>query len=288
MTACLGCAHHLWRVRSESRDRSRRTLAMGALTSGLLAFAGVTAAISMHIAGIQLEFMNPWMGIVYFTMHILMTLYPIMVLKPHWLNRLHSFIIFLPTALFPLIYLFFLGRWTPLETPADIWANWYKPDVLTRLLSLLAMLPYCLILFLLPYNYRHTSATFRWVLNYSMGLLVICVVHIVLTLTNSPALFIALPILVSIFFTFSMEYELNERLIPANDNSEEEEPQKEDKTESFGEMDLWTRIVLLMDREEVWRDPDLSLASLARMCATNVTYLNKIIKENTAPVSRNS
>lgn len=280
MSICFSCALHLWRMHRESRDRSRRTLALGALFSGLLAMVGVMAAIGMQMTGALPMFLNPWLGVVYLTMHILMTLYPIMVVRPDWLTRRHSFYIFLPTALFPLIYLFFLGHWTPLDSSADIWANWLKPDVLARLLGLFIMFPYCLIPFLLPYNYHRTSATFKWVLNYSVGLLVICVTHIILTLTNSPVLFITLPILVSIFFTLSMQYELNDRLVPTDDDFEEEKPQEE-QTEAFGEIDLWTRIVLLMDREEVWRDPDLSLVSLARMCATNVTYLNNVIKENT-------
>ena len=282
MTVCFSCARNLWRMRRESIDRSRRTLALGSLFSGLLAIAGMMAAVGLGMTGVKPEFLNPWLGVVYLTMHILMTLYPIMVVRPHWLTRKHSFFIFLPTALFPLIYLFFLGRWTPLETPADIWANWLKPDVLARLLGLFIMLPYCLILFVLPYNYKYSSASFRWILNYSMGLLVICVVHIVLTLTNDPVLIIVLPILVSFFFIFSMEYELNDRLLPqAHDAALEAAPEAEEQTEPFGEIDLWTRIVLLMDREEVWRDPDLSLVSLSRLCATNVTYLNRIIKENT-------
>lgn len=282
MTACFICALHLWRMHQESRDRSRRTLALGALFSGLLATGGILTAIGMDFTGVQPELMNPWMELIYLIMHILMTLYPLIVVRPDWLTRKHSFFFFLPTAVLPVIYLFFLGNWTPLLAPADIWANWMKPDVLVRLLGLLTMLPYCLILFLLPYNYHHTSATFQWVLNYSLGLTAICVVHIVFTLTVFPALFIVLPLMVSVFFLLSMEYELNERLVPGDDrNDEEQKALEEEQAESYGEIDLWTRIVLLMDRDEVWRDPDLSLVSLARMCATNVTYLNKIIKENT-------
>ena len=36
-----------------------------------------------------------------------------------------------------------------------------------------------------------------------------------------------------------------------------------------------------MDTEEAWRDPDLSLMELTHRCATNVTYLNRIIREET-------
>ena len=36
-----------------------------------------------------------------------------------------------------------------------------------------------------------------------------------------------------------------------------------------------------MEKEEIWRDPDLSLVSMARRCGTNVTYLNRIIRQET-------
>ena len=109
-------------------------------------------------------------------------------------------------------------------------------------------------------------------------------VHIVLTLTNNPVLIIALPILVSFFFLFSMQYELNDRLVPQEHDvtlEQTAEPEEQATEEPYGEIDLWTRIVLLMDREEVWRDPDLSLVSLARLCATNTTYLLRAIREHT-------
>ena len=284
MTVCLSCALHLRKIQRESRDRSRRTLAMGSLFSGMLALAGIIAAIGMQVTGFIPELMSPWMELIYLTMHILMTLYPIMVIRPHWLTRMHSFYIFLPIALLTLIYLFFTGHWTALETPADIWTSWREPDVLARLLNLLVMLPYCLLLFILPYDYKYSSATFRWILNYSLGLLTICVVHIVFTLTGFAPLFIIQPVLVTVFFIFSMDYEINDRLVPRqHDAAEEEEAarkEEEEPAEPFGEMDLWSRIVLLMDRDEVWRDPDLSLTSLASLCASNITYLNQIIKDN--------
>lgn len=284
MTVCMSCALHLWRMRRDSWNRSRRTLAMGSLVSALLAAAGVLAAIVMENTSGSQNLLHPWLGVVYLTMHILMMLYPIMVVRPDWLTRLHSFYIFLPTAVLPLLYLLFIGHWTPLPSPAAIWENWLHPDVLIRLLGLFVMLPYSLILFLLPYNYRRSSADSRWILNYSFGLLAICVVHIILTLTNFSPLFIALPLLVSSFFFLSMEYELNDRLEPgpeAEDIPELPMEENEATADSFGEMDLWTRIVQIMNHDQVWRDPDLSLSSMARLCATNVTYLNRIIKEKT-------
>ena len=289
MTVCLSCALHLWRMRRESQDRSRRTLALGSLISSLLAMMGILSAIGMQSTGSAPEMLIPWLELVYLSMHIMMTLYPIMVVRPDWLNPRHFFYIFLPILVLPLLYLFFIGHWTPIHTPSDIWYNWSRPDVLARLFCLFIMLPYSFILFLLPYNYHRSSATFRWILHYSLGLLVICVVHIVFTLTNYAPLFIALPLFVSIFFFRSMEYELNDRLIPSHEETAEPEPEPEmeapvaepSPSDSFGDKDLWTRIGHLMDKEKVWQDPDLSLVSLARQCATNVTYLNRIIKDNT-------
>ena len=279
MTVCLICTLLLWHLRVESRERSRRILALGALVSGLLSMAGIAASIGMNAQDIRPSLLHPWLGLVYLSMHILMTLYPIMVVRPNWLTPRRYFWVFLPVALLFVGYLFTGGNWTTLPSPSSIWAHGLEWDVLIRLIGLFVMLPYCLILFALPYNYQSSSASFRWILNYTIGLLTICMVHITLTLTNKPELFIALPLLVSLFFYMSLRYELEERLSPSQENTTKDEETVPE--ESFGDLDLWSRISQLMDQEQVWRDPDLSLVSMARLCATNVTYLNRSIQEET-------
>lgn len=306
MTTCLLCGRHLWRLRKDSTDNSRWLLALGSLCSGGLAALALLGNVIPQPTGVQAFLLNPWIVLVYLSMHIVMTLYPITVVRPDWLNPRRYFFLFLPVAVFTIAFLFFIGEWTPLYTAQEVWVQASRPDVFLRLAALFVMIPYCLILFLLPYNHRRSSASFWWIMNYSFGLTAICAVHILLTLTLNPALMVALPLMAAGFYLFSMEYELGDRLRPGTE--EEETPDagvvrsalalgddsssksavataaelagvsEEDVPPEFG---LWTRVCIVLDQEQAWRDPDLSLNSMARRCGTNVSYLNRIIREET-------
>lgn len=286
MTVCLLCARQLRRMKAGAYDRSRWLLGIGALAIGLLAVLDLMVSIAMQATDTPVLMLQPWIGHMYLSTHIIMTLYPISVVKPDWLNPRRFFFLFLPIAVLFVANLFFIGQWTPLASPSEIWGNALKPDVLVRLICLFVMLPYCLILLILPYNYRHSSASFWWILNYSFGLITLCCVHISLMLTYNPVLLIIMPMLAAAFYLFTTEYELEDRLVPAKDAAPLAVPDIEEALETgldgtSPEFGLWTRIGIAMDKEEVWRDPDLSLKAMARLCGTNVTYLNRIIKEET-------
>jgi len=279
MAGCLICARNLRHLQRESFDRSRRMLAMGALFSGLLALAVLLGNIGMSIQEMSAFVLQPWVGLLYMSLNIVMVLYPISVIRPDWLTPKRFLFLFLPTLILAIVYLFFTSRWTLLENANDVWEHVWEPNVMARLVSLFLMFPYCFILFLLPYNYHHSSADKGWIWNYSLGLLAICIVHTALMLTNNPILLIILPIMVSTFYFFSTEYELRERLRPGEEVVSVERPSASSSTPL--EQDLWARICRLMDQEEVWKDPDLTLYDMSRLCATNATYLNRVIQIET-------
>ena len=288
MAVCLLCARILWHIQTEDYDRSRRMLAMGSLASGLIAAIALAGIFSLDFSmSTPPVLLRPWLGLLYLSMHIVMTLYPISVVKPDRLVPKHFFLLFSPIAVIGLASLLFIGRWTPLDSTQAIWENLGKPDVLLRLASQLVMLPYCAVLYALPYNYHKTSATFWWILNYCFGLTAICVVHIVFMLTFRLPLMIILPLIASAFFYLSTEYEITERLRPGKEAQDEpDKPEPHHPTEAIpadypAEFGLWSRICQIMDQEEAWRDPDLSLGSMAHRCTTNVTYLNRIIRDET-------
>ena len=280
MAACLICARNLRRLQREYFDRSRRMLAMGALFSGLLALAVILGNLGMAVREMSYFVLQPWIGLLYMALNIVMVLYPISVIRPDWLTPMRFMFLFLPTLILAIVYLFFTSQWTLLHTAKDVWAHVWEPNVIARLASLFLMFPYCFILFLLPYNYHHSSADRAWIWNYSLGLLAICTVHSALMLTNNGILLIVLPIMVSTFYFFSTEYELRERLRPGVDIIDGlERPSVSSSTPL--EQDLWARICRLMDQEEVWKDPDLTLYDMSRLCATNATYLNRVIQMET-------
>ena len=282
MTACFICARNLIKLQSEDWDRSRRMLTIGAIFSGVMALFVVLGNLISTVHELPFFLLQPWIGLLYMSMNIVMVLYPISVIKPEWLTPRNGFILFAPVLLLAILYLLFTDRWTLLYAPEHIWNNITQPDVIARLLSLFLMILYCLIPLLLPYKYYKSSAYHTWIVTYSIGLIIICFTHIALMLTNNGYLLILMPIMASTFYTFSTEYELKERLRPSKRQAEVIQQVEETDLASVPmEPDLWARICHIMDQEEVWRDPDLSLSSLSKLCATNVTYLGRIIQQET-------
>jgi len=282
MTACFICARNLVKLQSDDWDRSRRMLTIGATFSGLMALFVVLGNIISSVHDLPFFLLQPWIGLLYMSMNIVMVLYPISVIKPDWLTPRNFTLLFLPVLLLAILYLLFTDRWTLLYAPEHIWNNISQPDVIARLLSLFLMIPYCLIPLLLPYKYYKSSAYHKWIVTYSLGLIAICVTHIALMLTNNGYLLILMPILATNFYVFSTEYELEERLRPDKRQAEViQQVEEVDPASAPMEPDLWARICHIMDQEEAWRDPDLSLSSLSKLCATNVTYLGRIIQQET-------
>lgn len=284
---CILCARALWSLGREGWDRPRRLLAQGSGLIGL--FAALMIAASIFLFGDAQEsktaLLSPWMIFGFMVVNAIMVLYPITVVNPKWFTRRSAFYYFLPIAVFLLVFLGFsvAGAWTPISSPEAVWDNLGRIDVLVRLAILIAMIPYCLCILFLPYNYRHSSASTTWIKRYCLSLTLLYSAHVIFTLTNWAVLIVIIPVLASLFFLHSTEYELEHRILPDDEDSSEEEPEDaEAKAEpSLGELGLWERICVIMDTEQAWRDPNLSLSSLAQKCATNTTYLNREIKDNT-------
>ena len=281
MTACFICARNLIKLQRDDWDRSRRMLALGAILSGVMALFVVLANIINTVHELPFFLLQPWIGLIYMGMNIVMVLYPISVIKPEWLTTRNFTLLFLPVLLLAVLYLLFTDRWTLLYAPEHIWKNIALPDVIVRLAPLILMIPYCLIPLLLPYKYYKSSAYHTWIVTYCLGLIAICLTHIALMLTNNGILLVLMPLLVTNFYVFSTEYELEERLRPSKHHTEVVQSETAPAESSPMEPDLWTRICQIVDQEEAWRDPDLSLSSLSKLCATNVTYLGRIIQQET-------
>lgn len=281
--ACLICAHNLWRLDRDHFDFSRRKLFIGALMSGIMALVIVLGNLGMAVHNTPYFVLQPWIILLYMSMNIVMVLYPISVVRPDWLTTMRAFYLFLPTLILGGIYAWFTNKWTLLHTPEDIWVHILEPDVLVRLAGLFIMIPYCLILFMLPYNFRDSSASKKWVWTYSMALLGLCLIHIALMLTNNPILYILMPLLAGTFYVLSTEYELELRIRPVALPAAPAVVRQENRNPEaiLMETDLWARVNHLIEEDEVWRDPDLSLDEMSRLCATNVTYLSSVIKKNT-------
>ncbi len=290
MAACFICSWLMWRLQKETKDRSSRLLVMGAFICGLTALWVVTKNMLMFNHGTAaVNLLNPWMCIVYLSLHIVMTLYPISIVKQDWLTPRHFTYLFLPVLVLTVVFLFFTGAWTPLETPADIRMQLGKPDVLVRVISQCIMLPYSFILFVIPYNPHSSSASARWINIYSLLLLALSLMHLVNCFFGNRPLMIVFPLLATFFFLVSTQFEMEDRLNPGKETttekhgkaSAERETSETQTAPAADDEALWQRICRAMDEEQAWKDPNISILTMSRRCTTNTTYLLRTIRGHT-------
>jgi YesN/AraC family two-component response regulator len=79
------------------------------------------------------------------------------------------------------------------------------------------------------------------------------------------------------FFLSVAWYELRERLLVPQVAMKQEESCDCDSTDS----NLWKEITTLLENNEKWRDPNLSLISLSEQLESNRTYIGNAFKQNT-------
>ena len=266
----------LWNRRKETGDYSRSIQAVLSWISAIFAFMFISRTW-MGTTTADGAFFEPEHTFVPILNQMTYFLYPLEVMRPT-VSRTRVY-----TLLFaPLLMLVFVGMcagidYTPILSYSDLWEHLGEFNVLFRIFSLIAMLFYCFSLFLVPYDWHHSSADRKFIMFYSAGFCLIGLIHFSIQITHAYWLVIMHQMVWLSFFIFVAYYELNERLLvpSAGDKKTDEESIGADVD------DLWEHIVLLLESNGKWRSPELSLTSLSEQLESNRTYVGEAFKRNT-------
>lgn len=223
---------------------------------------------------------------------LLMYLYPLEVLRPHWLTFKKLFLLFLPWLLIGSVCIWIYPDFTNLSSFWEMMEHIGEMNVWFRLLILLCcFIPYIMLFLRIPYQWQQSSVDSKWIYNYVAGIQIIGLLFSAVVLTGSVVVS-CIHLLYGMLFVLYVAYqELYLRLLPAlphevispsvalvpelpNPSTEEEEEE-----EAATCNPLWERLVLLMDEKELWRNPDLTLEDLARCLYTNRTKLSTLIQQ---------
>ena len=289
MTVVLAtCGVLLWKRRSETGDYSRNIQAVLSWISALFTatFLFRTWAGTSTADG---AFFEPEHIFIPLLAQMTYFLYPLEVIKPA-VSRTKVY-----TFLFvPLLSLFFLGmcagiEYTPINTYADLWQHIWEPNVLLRLVTLIVMLFYAFSLFFVPYNWKSSSVSKKFILNYAFGFLLLGVLHFSVQITHFHFLVFMHHVVWVTLFVAVAWYELKERLVavPEADNNTpdevlvEEAPVEVEAPQPPHPDELWDKILYALEQEEQWRNPELTLTTLSRQVFSNRTYVGDAFKRNT-------
>ena len=222
-------------------------------------------------------FFEPEHTFVPLLMQMTFFLYPLELIRPT-LNKVKVYaLLFMPMMLLVAVGMCAGIEYTPIYTYADLWQHIGKFNVWFRLFSLMVMLFYCFSLFLVPYDWRKSSIDKRFITLYSCGFCLIGLLHFSIQMSHAYFLVLAHQIVWISFFLSVTWYELRERLPLPKAAIELKEFCDCDPTDD----DLWREITLLLNNNDKWRDPDLSLSSMSELLESNRTYVGEAFKRNT-------
>ena len=265
----------LWKRRKESSDYSR---IIWAVFSWISAFFTLTFIMRtwQETTTADGAFFEPEHTFVPILMQMTFFLYPLEVIRPT-ISRAKVYVLLFT----PLILLVSVGmcagiEYTTIYTYADLWQHIGEFNVWFRLLTLTVMLFYCFSLFLVPYDWRKSSADKKFIMFYSCGFCLIGLLHFSIQMSHAYSLVLAHQIVWITFFLAVAWYELRERLLVPQTVLEQVESCDGDSTDDC----LWKEINLLLDNNDKWRDPNLSLSSLSEQLASNRTYVGEAFKRN--------
>lgn len=231
--------------------------------------------------------------------------YLIEVVNPGWLTWQKIGVLFLPWGMWNILLLIPGIHFRELGSFGDILGYIGEANVWLRLLFVFLLLPYTLLIYRIPYNWRQSSADRGVILTYGAGFILVIVLYICSSVSGL-VLISSLHLFYGIIFCFcTIYYELFLRLNVPLERTEEKHPGKpkilqptiitsfadkltENNTKATEEQgskpspdnELWKMLTTLMDDGKLWRNPDFSLPDLANLLGTNRTTLLCLLKEN--------
>lgn len=266
----------LWKRRKETGDYSRMIWAVLSWMSALFSMTFIMRTWQ-HTTTVDGVFFDPEHVFVPILTQMTFFLYPLEVIRPT-IGRAKAYAL----LFMPLLLLVFIGvcagiEYTPIYTSADLWRHLGEFNVWFRLFALIVMLFYSFSLFLVPYDWRKSSADKKFILLYSSFFCLIGLNHFGIQMSHSHLLVLTHQVVWITFFLYVAWYELKERILVPKAILESDESHSCDTMDDT----LWEQIILLLDNNEKWRDPNLSLSELSELLGSNRTYIGASFKRNT-------
>lgn len=290
-------------------DRSRLFIAIFFLLSALSAVWIFAERITGHeyVGGTIMDMDYVILG---FVVYFLLLLYPIEVLRPHWMTWRRSLKLLSPWA-FLVLCLVAVNIFKPLElySASEILPNIGSTDVFLRVLLSLIFIPYGLWTCFMQYNWKESSAP-RQQLRGIVGLSMIMTVTFSCTCIFDARWLEYVHIFLYLLLTYSiLRLELVVRFrVPKSavqetetaedagdkvalvDETEDDTPVQSplnSQTAEVGEKQagvgpvssVIARLEVIIRETDVWQNPDMSVGELCNLVGTNANYLQKAIKE---------
>lgn len=281
---CLLCCVKLWKHRTEG-DRSRLLLAASSFVCVMTSTWNIIDVLQNGFNFQYSEMQSPLIGNLGIFCQLVLFCYPLEVMRPGWFKGRNVLLLFSPWIILTLIQVSGVLHFRTVHSLSEMIAYSYEANVMLRWVMSTVFILLSLVLLLIPYNMKESSADWKWVLNWALAVPFMQSFAVAFHFTHIIFFHCAHQIFVGLFFHFSTQYELKVRLFPPSEDdagpATDVPAENPDIMQDLknGNNDLWTRINDVIENGELWKDSDLSLSVLSRLVFSNRTYVSKTFKE---------
>lgn len=288
-TASALCSWVLWTIRRKVTDHSRVYL----IILDLMVMAYSAGIIVSSLNGFSLAqpnvILEPYISIVGLYAITLFTHYPIEVMRPNQVYGRQLLLLWLPSLLVTLPLLFGV-RFQVLQSWDDVEAHLFEFNVLLRLLSALFLAVFSILILFIPYNWRQSSADYRWIRQAAFMSLVTSFLFYGRIFFGMRLFFILHSVWCIIWVLYFTYYEVYLRVILPTKTEAKPSAKEPSETEKLAVTvasvaeetgDYWPMICQVMDEWEAWRNPNTTVETVSTAVGTNRIYVARCIKEHT-------
>lgn len=222
------------------------------------------------------------------------------LLNPDYINRKRIILVYAPVLFLSLLYFMITavnGKLPPVHNYAGLQPYTFAPEMIIRYLLRLGVLVQTLFFsFMIFRMYRQHKNNLRYNFSYTLGANLKAIPWIVsvailygislFVVSFKPAPWISyIPIVILAIIPIIMSLmAVHQKTIYEKQEveSKEEESELQKQEDSFKERQLKqlkTHLIELLEKDEIYKDPELSLDKVCRFLGTNRSYLYKVIKQ---------
>lgn len=280
----LTCALFLWLQRDEG-ERSRRILSWIWFGCAAIFFLRliVLYRVSMPHSDGLLAVPALLGGFVAIT---ILFAYPVEIISPLWLNRRRLLLLFSPVifTILVVVAMRLCGiEFRTLHNIKEIAEYWYEPNVLIRFFVVFEIFAYSFVVFYIPHNKARCNTTLTWVYSFVVGIQGVSILYFCNMFFGLIPMGIFHQLYYLIFLCYITYQELFLRLfiVPSSDHVEQRlEPETTIIYSKPLNLTLSEQLAEYMEREEPWRNPNLTLPILAQALHTSRTTLSQTIQSS--------
>lgn len=213
---------------------------------------------------------------------LLMLLYPMEMVREGGVTLDSGLVLFMPWIVLNLVLLLIQPEFSYIGSFSQITLHLSAYNVWLRLLVVVCLLVLFIVVLYISYKRMQKDVNARWVRKICTVIVINTIFFLIWIFSGSDValLLMRLSCLLYCLIVTYQELYLRNPLPPQSKSAPFAVTSNVRMACPVARSPLWSKLVIMMETEKVWSNPDLTLVELASMLGTNRTTLSNLIQEN--------